>query len=42
MTARDYLISLIEGQKVSSIPVQASELQMLLWIMDGVVKLGGI
>ena len=29
MTALDYLESLIEGQKVSSIPIQVSELILL-------------
>lgn len=30
MTSIEYLLSLIEGQKVSSIPVQVSELELLL------------
>jgi hypothetical protein len=34
MTALDYLNSLIEGQKVSSIPVQISELQLLQAILE--------
>ena len=33
MTPIEYLLSLIEGQKVSSIPVQVSELELLLNLM---------
>ena len=35
MTAIDYLKSLIAGQTVSSIPVQVSELEFLLKLMQG-------
>jgi hypothetical protein len=33
MTPEEYLKSLIAGQKVSSIPVQTSELEFLLTLM---------
>lgn len=33
MTPEEYLMSLIAGQKVSSIPVQTSELEFLLQLM---------
>ena len=33
MTAEQYLLSLIDGQKISSIPVQISELEFLLLLL---------
>lgn len=34
MSALEYLESLIDGQKISSIPVQISELQLLKKLME--------
>lgn len=39
MTATEYVNSLIEGQKVSSIPVQLSELQLLRQLIQHDLKL---
>lgn len=38
MTPAQYLQSLIEGQKISSIPVQLSELEFLMKLIQGEIN----